>query len=138
MAGAPLAEFTDLAGWLGYADTDLDFEKRAELVIAVVSDLVRGEGKQDWTLFDVPPNVSSIVLMVAASCFVNPDSKTSVTVEEVTRRWEKGDLFSAHQLATIRGYRPFRGGSGVWSVGMQSPYMIQGTRRRGDGRVDGR
>ncbi|WP_282824198.1 hypothetical protein [Gulosibacter sediminis] len=140
MAGAPLADAADLATWLGFADVDSEFESRAALVVAVISDLARGEAQhEDWSIESVPSDVSSIVLMVAASVFVNPDGKTSVTIEEVTRRWEKGDLFSASQLATLRKHRPFRSTGGIRSVEMRSPYLIQGARRRfGDGRVDGR
>lgn len=106
MASAPLADPATLLSWLGLPN-DPALEERAGVVIGVISDLVRGEARQDtWTLTSVPGAVSAVVLMVSAACFGNPDSKTSVTVEEVTRRWERGDLFSSSQLDTIRGHRP--------------------------------
>lgn len=107
--GAPLAEPDRLAAWLGIQEGfdagSADYARAAE-VITTISDLVRGESRQDWDATNVPANVAAIVLMVSVECWVNPDGKTSVTIEEVTRRWERGDLFSATQLATIRSFRP--------------------------------
>ncbi len=107
--GAPLAEPDRLASWLGmepFGADSTDYARAAE-VITTVSDLVRGEARRpEWTADDVPANIAAIVLMASVECWVNPDGKTSVTIEEVTRRWERGDLFSDSQLATIRSFRP--------------------------------
>ncbi|WP_336647530.1 hypothetical protein [Microbacterium sp. MMO-10] len=124
--GAPLTEPDRLAGWLGMTFTaDSADYMRAAAVITTISDLVRGEARRlEWTAEDVPANVAAIVLMVSVECWVNPDGKTSVTVEEVTRRWERGDLFSNAQLATIRSFRP-NASSGLstaqFSRGLDSP-----------------
>lgn len=105
--GAPLADPQRLGSWLGLGTLAGDDLARATEVVGTISDLVRGEAHQNaWTLEDVPANVAAIVLMVSVECWVNPDNKTSVTIEEITRRWEQGDLFSESQLATIRSFRP--------------------------------
>lgn len=106
--GSPLVEPDRLSAWLGMDSFDADSAdyRRAAQVITTISGFVRGEARRDWTAEDVPENIAGIVLMVSVGCWVNPDGKTSVTIEEVTRRWESGDLFSASQLATIRSYRP--------------------------------
>ena len=139
----PLADPGRLASWLGLGDfNDLDEteQTRAAEVVGTISDLVRGEARQEaWTLEDVPADVAAIVLLVAVECFSNPDGKTSVTIEEVTRRWNNGDLFSASQLATIRAYRPGEGsaaGTVTFTLGRSyTPpsgfYPFQGEREPG-------
>lgn len=125
--GAPLADPTRLGNWLGLGELDTESEDyaRAVEVIGTISDLVRGEARQDgWALEDVPANVAAIVLMVSVECWVNPDNKTSVTIEEITRRWESGDLFSKSQLATIRSFRPGQS-SGLSTVGYTRGYTAQ-------------
>jgi len=125
--GAPLADPTRLGNWLGLGEFEPDSVelKRAEEVVATISDLVRGEARQyEWTMWDAPPNISAIVLMVAVECWVNPDNKTSVTMDDVTRRWESGELFSKSQLATIRAFRPNQSsglGTVQFSRGLDSP-----------------
>lgn len=106
--GVPLADPARLFSWLslGEYQSESDDGKRAAEVIGTISDLARGEARRAWAGDDVPPNISAIVLMVSVQVFGNPDGKTSVTIEEITRRWENGDLFSDSQLATIRSYRP--------------------------------
>lgn len=106
--GEPLADPGRLFSWLSLGDYDADSAdgKRAAEVITTISGLVRGEARREWTGQDVPENIASIVLMVSVQVFGNPDGKTSVTIEEITRRWENGDLFTDSQLATIRSYRP--------------------------------
>jgi hypothetical protein len=109
--GVPLADPQRVWNWLGIPDYDHTSPDgvRAAEVVSTISDLVRGEaGQGEWTLANVPANVSAIVLMVAVECFSNPDNKSSVTIDDVTRRWENGDLFSTSQLATIRSFRPGR------------------------------
>lgn len=119
--GAPLADIDVLLSWLAMPDVDDVERNRAETVISVISDLARGESRrEEWTLETAPGNVSAIVLMAAASVYSNPDGKTSVTVEEVTRRWEKGDLFSASQLSTLRGFRRNNTGLGTIQFGPPS------------------
>ncbi|ANJ26815.1 hypothetical protein [Agromyces aureus] len=120
--GAPLADPARLGSWLGLGPLDGDNLTRATEVIGTISDLVRGEARQnDWTLETVPANIAAIVLMVSVECWVNPDNKTSVTIEEITRRWEQGDLFSASQLATIRSCRPGQS-SGLSTIGTTRGY----------------
>lgn len=106
--GVPLAEPERLFSWLSLGDFDVDSDdgKRAVEVIGTISDLVRGEARREWDGNDVPGDVAAIILMVSARVFGNVDGKTSVTIEEVTRRWENGDLFTDSQLSTIRSYRP--------------------------------
>lgn len=123
--GAPLADPARLGSWLGLGELEDDDLGRATEVIGTISGLVRGEARQPtWVLADVPENISSIVLMTAVECWVNPDNKSSVTIDDVTRRWKTGDLFSASQLATIRSFRPGQS-SGIGTVqfgrGMDSP-----------------
>lgn len=128
MPGAPLADHMQVTAWLGMAAPEEGSEDalRAATVVSVISDIVRGEAKRpDWTLNDVPANVSAIVLMVAASAFVNPDGKTSVTTEEVTRRWERGELFSSSQLSAIRACRPNNSG-GLSTIQYGPPTDIAG------------
>lgn len=124
--GSPLATPDRLAAWLGmdaFTPDSADYRRAAE-VITTISDLVRGEARQEWDAATAPANVAAIVLMVSVECWVNPDGKTSVTIEEVTRRWERGALFSASQLATIRSYRP-NASSGLGTVqftrGLETP-----------------
>lgn len=124
--GSPLVEPDRLAAWMGmepFEASSADYRRAAE-VITTISGFVRGEARRDWTIVDVPENIAGIVLMVSVECWVNPDGKTSVTIEEVTRRWERGDLFSLSQLATIRSYRP-NASSGLGTVqfsrGLDSP-----------------
>lgn len=124
--GSPLAAPDRLAAWLGadpFDPASADYRRAAE-VITTISDLVRGEARQEWDATTAPANIAAIVLMVSVECWVNPDGKTSVTIEEVTRRWERGALFSASQLATIRSYRP-NASSGLSTVqfsrGLDSP-----------------
>lgn len=106
--GSPLAEPDRLTAWLGLDPFEPDSTEylRAAEVITTISDLVRGEARQEWDASTVPANVAAIVLMVSVEVWGNPDRKTSITIEEVTRRWERGDLFSASQLGTIRSFRP--------------------------------
>ena len=123
--GAPLADPARLGAWLGLGELEGDDLDRAEEVVATISDLVRGEARQSsWDLESVPENVAAIVLMVSVECWVNPDNKTSVTVDDVTRRWESGALFSDSQLAMLRSFRPGRS-SGLSTVqfgrGMVAP-----------------
>ena len=117
--GAPLTDPARVASWLGlgvFTDLPQSEQDRATEVVGTISDLVRGEARQDWAgIDDAPPDVSAIVLMVSVECFGNPDRKTSVTIEEITRRWKNGDLFSASQLSTIRAYRPAQS-SGLGTV----------------------
>lgn len=107
--GALLVNPDRLGNWVGLGDFEIDSpeDKRATEVIITISDLVRGEAKQPtWDLDTVPPEVAAITLMVAVECWSNPDNKSSVTIEEITRRWENGDLFSRSQLDTLRSHRP--------------------------------
>lgn len=107
--GSPLTTPDRLANWLGLGELEAASSDyiRATEVISTISDLVRGEARQnEWTAQDVPANIAAIILMVSVECWVNPDGKTSVTIEEITRRWESGELFSKSQLATIRSFRP--------------------------------
>lgn len=106
--GVALADPARLFAWLslGQFEPASDDGVRATEVVGTISDLVRGEARRDWDGATVPPDVAAIVLMVSARVFGNADGKTSITIEEVTRRWENGDLFSDSQLATIRSHRP--------------------------------
>ncbi|MCS4277721.1 hypothetical protein M2390_002930 [Mycetocola sp. BIGb0189] len=112
MAGSPLVDLATLAGWLAVEfEPDSTEEKRAGIVLGSISDYARAEARRDdWTIANVPGDVSTIVLMVAARVMVNPDGKTSVTIEDVTRRWESGEIFSESELRALRKYR--KGSSG--------------------------
>jgi len=141
--GSPLAEASTLAGWLGLGDFDADSpdEQRATTIIGVISDLARGEARQPtWELATAPANVSAIVLMVAVETWARVDGKTSVTVEEVTRRWEAGDIFSESQLFTLRSFRPGQTGglsSIQFSRGMTTRNPITTSPVEGSGRPVG-
>lgn len=107
--GAPLADPERVWNWLGIPDFDAQSPDglRAIEVVGTISDLVRGEARHnEWDMETAPANISAIVLMVAVECFSNPDNKSSVTMDDVTRRWENGDLFSKSQLSTLRSFRP--------------------------------
>lgn len=108
MASQPLIDTERLSNWLGLAPFEAESVelKRAQEVIATISGAARSEARREWTSEDVPEGVASIVLMVAVECYSNPDNKTSVTIEEVTRRWNAGELFSPSQLSSLRAYRP--------------------------------
>lgn len=108
MASQPLVDVSRLGNWLGLGEFEVNSAelKRAEEVIATISGFARGEARREWTVEDVPENVAGIVLMVSVECFSNPDNKTSVTIEEITRRWNAGELFSSSQLNTLRSFRP--------------------------------
>lgn len=117
MTGSPLVESATLASWLGVTFApDSTEESRAGTVISVLSGFARSTAKQpNWTLENVPEDVSAVVLMVAVRNWANPDGKTSVTIEDITRRWESGTLFSETELATFKRYRPGSSG-GLSSV----------------------
>lgn len=117
--GAPLADPGQLGPWLGLGELEGDDLARAGLVVGIVSDAARGEARQpEWDLDRCPAEVAAIVLMASASLFVNPDGKTSVTTEEVTRRWSRGELFSESQLSKLRSLRPSSmGGIGTIQYG---------------------
>ena len=108
MASSPLADSTTLASWLGVTVApDSTEESRAGTIIGVLSGFARSTAKRpEWTLENVPEDVAGIVLMVAVRCWVNPDGKTSITVEDITRRWEQGTLFTESELSTFKRYRP--------------------------------
>ena len=128
--GAPLVDPAALAGWLSLPSFEVDSPEllRAQTVIGAVSDLARGEASQPtWEIGTVPANVAAIVLMVAVETWSRGDGKTSVTVEEVTRRWENGDLFSASQLSTLRGLRP-SGSSGLSTVQFTRGMTVQAVK----------
>lgn len=106
--GVPLAEPARLFAWLSLGEFDAESTEgiRATEVIGTISDLARGEARREWDGETVPGDVAAIVLMVSARIFGNVDGKTSITIEEVTRRWENGDLFTDSQLSTLRSFRP--------------------------------
>lgn len=133
--GAPLVDPAALAGWLslpafGAGSPEL---LRAETVIGAISDLVRDEASQPtWEVLTVPPGVAAIVLMVSVETWSRLDGKTSVTVEDVTRRWERGELFSSAQLNTLRGYRP-SGSGGLSSIQFTRAAPVQAVQTPVDG-----
>ena len=114
MTGAPLVEYGTLASWLGLT-FDADEEQRASTIIQMVSGFARAEAGQDWNLVTAPEDVALIVLLASVRCWSNPDMKTSVTHDDVTRRWESGQFFDDSQLRVLRRYRPGSGG-GLTSV----------------------
>lgn len=140
MAGAPLVATETLASWLGLT-FDSDDTSRAGTVIQMVSGFARAEaGQADWALQDVPEDVALIVLLASVRAWANPDLKTSVTHDDVTRRWEAGQFFDDSQLRVLRKYRPGSGG-GLSSVQFTTPsaqradriayYDVEGGRRVG-------
>lgn len=117
---APLVPIDTLASWLGLT-FDEDDEARAGTVIQMVSGFARAESSQsDWTAETVPEDVALIVLLASVKCWTNPDLKTSVTHDDVTRRWEAGQFFDESQLRVLRKYRPGSGG-GLSSVQYTTP-----------------
>lgn len=117
---APLVSTGTLASWLGLTFDD-DDENRAGTVIQMVSGFARAEsGQEGWTIETVPEDVALIVLLASVKCWTNPDMKTSVTHDDVTRRWEAGQFFDESQLRVLRKYRPGSGG-GLSSVRYTTP-----------------
>lgn len=140
MTTAPLVESSTLASWLGLT-FDSDDTSRAGTVIQMVSGFARAEaGQDDWNLENVPEDVALIVLLASVRCWSNPDLKTSVTHDDVTRRWEAGMFFNESDLRVLRKYRPGFGG-GLSSVQFTTPsaevagrtafYDVEGGRRVG-------
>lgn len=119
MVAAPLVDAATLASWLGL-EFDEEDESRAETVIQMVSGFARAEASSDWTIQDVPEDVALVVLMAAVRLWSNPDMKTSVTHDDVTRRWESGKVFDDSQLRVLRKYRPSAGG-GLSTVQFTTP-----------------
>lgn len=118
--GAPLVANDTLASWLGLT-FDSEDDARAGTVIQMVSGFARAEASQsDWTADSVPEDVALIVLLASVRCWSNPDLKTSVTHDDVTRRWEAGKFFDDSQLRVLRRYRPGSGG-GLSSVRYTTP-----------------
>lgn len=118
--GAPLVAPETLASWLGLTFDEED-TARAGTVIQMVSGFARAEATQDdWTAESVPEDVALIVLLASVRCWSNPDLKTSVTHDDVTRRWEAGKFFDESQLRVLRKYRPGSGG-GLSSVRFTTP-----------------
>lgn len=138
--GAPLVASETLASWLGLTFDEED-TARAGTVIQMVSGFARAEAAQDdWTAESVPEDVALIVLLASVRCWSNPDLKTSVTHDDVTRRWEAGQFFDESQLRVLRKYRPGSGGC-LSSVRFTTPsaqvaertafYDVEGGRRVG-------
>lgn len=138
--GAPLVATDTLASWLGLT-FELEDEARAGTVIQMVSGFARAEAGQDsWDLETAPEDVALIVLLASVRCWSNPDLKTSVTHDDVTRRWEAGQFFDESQLRVLRRYRPGSGG-GLSSVQFTTPsaqyaertayFDVEGGRRVG-------
>jgi len=118
--GAPLVAPETLASWLGLEFDDAD-TARAGTVIQMVSGFARAEaGQDDWKAENVPEDVALIVLLASVRCWSNPDLKTSVTHDDVTRRWEAGQFFDESQLRVLRRHRPGSGG-GLSSVRYTTP-----------------
>lgn len=118
--GAPLVATESLESWLGLT-FDEDDTARAGTVIQMISGFARAEsGKPTWTVETVPEDVALIVLLAAVRAWSNPDLKTSVTHDDVTRRWESGTFFDEAQLRVLRKYRPGTGG-GLSSVQFTTP-----------------
>lgn len=112
MAQSPLVSVDTLASWLGVTlDLGSPEETRAGTVLQVISGYAAAiAGKTDWDINTVPGDASAVILMVAVRCWVNPDGKSSVTIEDVTRRWESGTLFDDSEMKTLRRHRTSAGG----------------------------
>lgn len=120
MASAPLVAPETLASWLGLTFGPED-TTRAGTVIQMVSGFARAEASNpDWAIETVPEDVALIVLLASVRCWTNPDMKTSVTHDDVTRRWEASQFFDESQLRVLRKYRPGSGG-GLSSVRFTTP-----------------
>lgn len=116
---APLVLADTVASWLGLTFDGEDTD-RANTVIQMVSGFARAEASADWDIDSVPEDVALIVLLASVRCWTNPDMKTSVTHDDVTRRWEAGQFFDESQLRVLRKYRPGSGG-GLSSVRYTTP-----------------
>lgn len=125
--GAPLADVDIVTAAIALPPFDQDSPERLQLetIVGLVSDLARGEAKQyTWTLETVPPEVAATVLLVSVKLAANIDQKTSITTEEITRRWEKGDLFSSSQVNQLRSCRPYSSG-GLSTIEYSPSHRIQ-------------
>lgn len=131
MALPPLVSLAEFGTWVG---EDLDGSTQAEMVLVSASALVRAEARRTWTtedgtLAEVPEQVRTITLEVAARRWRNPEGFTSETDGDYTYRLDadqaslylldaERDILSALRqprsglwtLATTRGETPWRSG----------------------------
>lgn len=119
MALPPLVTLTEFGVWVG---DDLAGDQQAEMVLASASALVRAEARRTWTtedgqLSDVPDQVRTIVLEVAARRWRNPEGYTSETDGDYTYRQEAETaslyLLDAERDILARLRRPR---SGLWTL----------------------
>lgn len=130
----PLVTLADFGTWVG---EDLTGDQQAAMILDAASALVRAEARRTWTddsgtLVDVPEQVRTITLEVAARRWRNPEGYTSETDGDYTYRMDDAqaslyltdierEMLAAYRrpraglwtLPTTRGTPP-RGG--YWSV----------------------
>lgn len=130
----PLVTLADFGTWVG---EDLTGDQQAAMILDAASALVRAEARRTWTddsgtLVDVPEQVRTITLEVAARRWRNPEGYTSETDGDYTYRMDDAqaslyltdierEMLAAYRrpraglwtLPTTRGAPP-RGG--YWSV----------------------
>lgn len=116
----------DLAAWVGQDIPDSD--PRAVAVLSAASSLVIGyaEKTTEWVAdVEVPGDVASIVVQVAARVWLNPGGLQSVTVDDATRRWFDGaanglDL-TDREKSILDRFRTNASGLGVLSTTREDP-----------------
>lgn len=111
-----LIDVDDIARWLGLSDFEEAERERAETVANAVSALAREEASRpEWDYQNTPEGVKTIILMASVRVFENPSQNSSITVEELTRRWRTSAVFEERELVALRGWRPIANG-GLWSI----------------------
>src|SRR5690554_8051834 len=115
----PLVTLAEFGTWVG---EDLTGDQQAAMILDAASALVRAEARRTWTddsgnLVDVPEQVRTITLEVAARRWRNPEGYTSETDGDYTYRMDDAQAslyltdIEREMLAVYRRPR-----SGLWTL----------------------
>lgn len=119
MALPPLVTLAEFGTWVG---EDLTGDQQAAMILDAASALVRAEARRTWTddsgtLVDVPEQVRTITLEVAARRWRNPEGYTSETDGDYTYRMDdaQASLYLTDiEREMLAAYRRPR--SGLWTL----------------------
>lgn len=120
MSEIPYADISDLATWTG--ETIADDDARATAVLRAASVLVRtfvgSDVTEAWT--EVPDDVATVVVQVAARVWANPNGAVSQTTGPFTIRYgEEADAGLVLTGAERDLLSPYRAKvSGLWTLGI--------------------
>lgn len=120
MSDIPYAEVSDLATWTGEAIADDD--ARATAVLRAASVLIRNfigsDVAETWT--DIPDDVSTVAVQVAARVWANPNCAVSQTTGPFTIRYgdeaDAGLSLTASERDLLSPYRTKV--TGLWTLGV--------------------